>query len=402
MTDLPPWQAPGGAAPPPSSAHPFAAPGTAALGAPGTATLGAPHAGWAPPPKPGLVPLRPLSFGTIFGATFQVLRRNPRPTFGAALLLVGVVQLVGIGLVLGASFWGLDRSLRAAPEDSAAIEIGNNALIIVSTLLLVALTLVTTALLQGLVVLEVSRATLGEKLTMRRLFQHGRGRWGALIGWTVLLSLSLIVALVILIALITVMIAVGDTAGLIGGIGLGITGGLGMLVLGVWIGIKTALVPTAIVLERLPLRAAIMRGWRLVDGRFWRTFGVIALITVIVQVASSAVAAPFSIVGLLGAGLVNPAQDATAGVVIVGVLYVITIVVTVVVGAIGAVLLSAATGLVYLDARIRDEGLDLDLQRFVEERAAGHEGPDPYQERAVMIAEGRTPSYTAPFTGTVA
>jgi len=348
------------------------------------------------------VPLRPLSFGTIFGGTFQVLRRNPRPVFGAALLLVGLVQILTLGLVLGATFWGLDRSLRAAPEDSAAIEIGNNALIIVSALLTVALSLVASALLQGLVVLEVSRATLGEKLTMRQLFRRGRGRWGALIGWTMLLSLSLVAAIGVLVAIITLMIAVGDTAGLVGGVVLGISGGFGMLVLAVWIGIKTALVPTAIVLERLPLRAAIVRGWRLIGGRFWRTFGVMALITVIVQVASSVVSAPFSLVGFLGVGLVNPGQDVDAGLVVVGVIYVATIVVTVVVAAIGSVLLSAATALVYLDARMRDEGLDLDLQRFVEERAAGREGPDPYQERAGLVETVPTPPTQASFTGTVA
>ena len=434
MTDLPSWQAPGGAAASPSGEHPdtatastgpgstspgFASPGFTSPGGPAPAFpppggspygaapgsgpgAGRPAAGWAPPPKPGLVPLRPLGFGTLFGAIFQVLRRNPRPTFGAALLLVGLVQLVSVGLVLGASFWGLDRELRATAEDSEAIQIGNGALLIVSTLVAVALSLVASALLQGLIVLEVSRATLGEKLTMRQLFRRGRGRWGALIGWTVLLSLALTAAFVVLIAVISVLIAVGQDAGIAAAIVIGITGGIAILVIAVWIGIKTVLVPTAIVLERLPLRAAVARAWRLIGGRFWRTFGIVALITVIVQAASSAVATPFSLAAALGIGLVNPAQDETTALIAVGVLYVVTIVITVIVGAIGAVLLSAATALVYIDARMRDEGLDLDLQRFVEERAAGREGPDPYQERAALVPGGQTPSLYAPFTGTVA
>lgn len=394
MTDLPPWQAPGGGAAATPWEHPAPVPGYAGAGAP--------QAGWAPPPKPGLVPLRPLGFGTLFGATFQVLRRNPRPTFGAALLLVGLVQLISVGLVFGATFWGLDRELRATAEDSEAIQIGNGALLIVSTLVAVALSLVASALLQGLIVLEVSRATLGEKLRMRQLFQRGRGRWGALIGWTVLLSLALVAAFVALVAVITLLVAVGQEAGLVAAVILGIGGGLGLLVLAIWIGIKTALVPTAIVLERLPVRASVARSWRLTAGRFWRTFGILALITVIVQAASSAVATPFTLAAALGIGLLNPAQDETTALVAVGVLYVVTIIVSVVVGAVGAVLLSAATALVYVDARMRDEGLDLDLQRFVEERAAGREGPDPYQERAALVPGGPSSSFSPPVTGTVA
>jgi hypothetical protein len=53
-----------------------------------------------------------------------------------------------------------------------------------------------------------------------------------------------------------------------------------------------------------------------------------------------------------------------------------------VVGAIGSVLLSAATALIYIDLRMRTEGLDLELQRFVELRASGASAPDPYQPAA--------------------
>ncbi|MDO9590615.1 MAG: hypothetical protein Q7J04_05675, partial [Microcella sp.] len=97
----------------------------------GGAPLPQPAAGWAPPPKPGLIPLRPLEFGTLLGATFQVLRRNPRPTFGAALLLNALVVIIAFGLTFGVTFWALDRSFRAAADDAAAIEAGAVGLIIV-------------------------------------------------------------------------------------------------------------------------------------------------------------------------------------------------------------------------------------------------------------------------------
>lgn len=345
-----------------------------------------PAAGWTPPPKPGLIPLRPLDFGALLGATFQVLRRNPRPTFGAALLLNALVVIVAFGLTFGVTFWALDRTMRASTADAAAIEAGAIGLIIVMGILTVAISLVAQALLQGVIVLEVSRATVGEKLTLRQLFELGRGRWWALIGWTVLLSGALIVGMMLFFIVIVLMVAIGSVAGEVAGTVVAILftvfGGLAFVAFACWLWIKLALVPTAIMLERLPLRRAIGRAWSLVRGHFWRTFGILLLITVMVQVASSVVSAPFSIAASFGGVLVNPAgDDLTALSVLLGA-NVLTIAITVVVGAIGAVLLSAATALIYLDLRMRKEGLDLELQRFVELRASGATAPDPYQPAA--------------------
>ena len=67
------------------------------------------------------------------------------------------------------------------------------------------------------------------------------------------------------------------------------------------------------------------------------------------------------------------------------------VVTTVVIGAIGSVLLSSATALLYIDIRMRKEGLDLDLQRVVEERAAGLDPQDPYEAAARPDASYGTP-----------
>lgn len=348
----------------------------------GTPLTPQPAAGWAPPPKPGLIPLRPLDFGALLGATFQVLRRNPRPTFGAALLLNALVVIVAFGLTFGVSFWALDRSLRASADDAAAIEAGAVGLIIVTGLIAVALSLVAQAVLLGVIVLEVSRATLGEKLTLRQLFELGKGRWWALIGWTAMLSGALLIGLTLFVLVIAVLIAVGGPAGIAFGVLLAVFGGLGFVALSMWLWIKLALVPTAIMLERLPLGAAIRRGWNLVTGYFWRTFGTLLLITVMVQVASSVVSAPFSIAASFGGVLVNPAGDELTSLWVLLGANVLTIAVTIVVGAIGSVLLSAATALIYIDLRMRTEGLDLELQRVVELRASGASAPDPYQPAA--------------------
>jgi hypothetical protein len=45
---------------------------------------------------------------------------------------------------------------------------------------------------------------------------------------------------------------------------------------------------------------------------------------------------------------------------------------------VASVVQSAAVALVYLDLRMRKEGLDLELARYVESVAQGGDVPDPY------------------------
>ncbi|RZT58084.1 hypothetical protein EV140_2322 [Microcella alkaliphila] len=383
----PGWAPPGGApggdpstTPPPAPPGAGAPSGPEAPGSPSAAPAYGPGAtgGWAPPPKPGLIPLRPIDFGTLFGATFQVLKRNPRPTFGAALLLNALVTILAFGLVFGLSIVSLDRLERASDSEADAIVAGTFGLIVLAGVVATAVALVAQALLQGLITIEVSRQILGEKNTLKHLFARGKGRWGALIGWTVLLSMALTVAIVILVGLVTLMIVIGGPAGIAVGVTIGVLGGLGLAVLGVWLWIKLALVPAAIMIERLTLGAAIGRAWRLIRGSFWRTLGILLLFTVIVQVAASVVSAPFSIAATFGGALFNPAGDELSAIVVLIGANLLSIAVTIIVGAIGAVLTTSAVALIYTDIRMRSEGLDIDLQQAVEQSAAGRTVDDPY------------------------
>ena len=52
------------------------------------------------------------------------------------------------------------------------------------------------------------------------------------------------------------------------------------------------------------------------------------------------------------------------------------------VSAIGLVVFAATSSLMYIDLRMRTEGLDLELSRYVEARQAGTPVPDPYLPRA--------------------
>lgn len=393
MTDNPTWQAPGGptgaaGAPNPWESPAGAGPSGAADGIAGGHAPGAPSwqtappapapGAWAPPPRPGLIPLRPLDFGTIFGTTFRVLRRNPRPVFGVGVGLTTLVTFIAGGVTTVVSLIGIDRITRAAPEDAEAIGLGTIALILVSALLTAALSVVVGAILQGVIAIEVSSAALGERLTFRQMWARGKGRWGALIGWSLLLTGALIAAIVIIVAIVIGMVAVGDVAGIVGGVIVGLVGGIGMTVLAAWLWTKLVFVSHAVMLERLPLREAISRSWSLMRGRFWRSFGILLLMNVVVQTAASIVTAPISLAAGFASVLINPTGDiATDSSMLIG-LNLLSLVIGAIVGAVGAVLLAAAATLLYVDARMRDEGLDLDLQRAVESRAHGVETPDPF------------------------
>lgn len=339
-------------------------------------------AAWAPPPKPGLIPLRPLDLGTILGASFRVIRRNPRPTFGVALLvqLIATVIPFAIGAV-GAGF-ALARVDQATTSDQGAILAGAIGLGVVSTLGAVALAIVANAWLQGIIVLEVASSAVGEKLTLRQLWQRARGRMGALLGWSLLVAAGLIVAIALIAGVIAVLVISLGPLGIGLGVVVGILGGLGLLVIGVWIGVKVALVPSALMLERLPLGAALRRSWRLTNQAFWRTFGILILVWFILSVAAGIITTPFSILAPLLLTLLDPnATGSGIGIGAAVAVYGLQLLVTIVIGAISAVIQSASIALIYLDLRMRKEGLDLTLTKYVEAKQAGSAGlADPYRQ----------------------
>lgn len=388
MTDSTSWQPPAGAAPaaPPS---PYASPSATPSFPPPPAPVG-----WTPPPKPGLIPLRPLTLGTILSASFQVLRRNPRPTFGFSLLVTGVIYVVSLGVVGFVTFFALSRVQFANSSDDAdALAAGSVGVIILSALVPAALAVVGSAILQGVISLEVARATLGEKLRLPGLWRAAKGRIGALIGWSGILVAVVVVAISIAAVLIGLIVAFGGVVGLIAGVLLGLALGAGAIALAVWLGTKLSLVPSALMLERLPLRAAVARSWSLTKGYFWRTFGILILVSAIIYVVSSIVSTPLQLVVSFGTTFLDP--NGSNGGLITGaiVIYVLTIIFGVVFGAIGAVVQAATPALLYIDIRMRKEGLDLELSRFVEARQAGDASvQDPYLVTAPPAASPAAPT----------
>ncbi|MCY7289158.1 MAG: hypothetical protein LH624_13130 [Cryobacterium sp.] len=345
-------------------------------GAPGAETPSAwgPPPTWTPPPRPGLIPLRPLGFGTLLWAPFQVLRRNPKATFGSALLVQAGVALIAVVIVGLVSYFALERVESSPLEDRDALQAGATLSIVLSAIVPLALAVVASALLQGVIVIEVARATLGEKMRLGSLWRAVLPRLWPLVLWTLMLSSGLIAAIALVAGLVVFFISLGGV-----GVGLAVVtsvlGAITLLAVGIGLFTKTSLVPSVIVLERLGIRAAVGRSWSLTRGYFWRTFGVQFLVSTVVNVVAQIVTTPLSL--LFGAALSvvdpNAAFDAYLPSVI---LYGLTILIGLVLGAVAAVVQSAATALIYIDLRMRKEGLDLELARFVE--SAPGVGVDPY------------------------
>lgn len=404
MTDDQQWQAPGSATPysPASAASPPPPPPPPIMGAGPQAQPGYyaaapvdPAAAWAPPPKVGLVPLRPMSFGTILGASFKVLRRNPRPTFGAALLVQGaslVISLVFVGAITALSVSRL--SSVSSTSDSDAMLAGTVAISIVAFMLTAFLSLMALAFLQGIIVIEVARGTIGEKLSLRRLWQFAKGRIWALIGWSMIVGGVSIVVIAIAVGIIVVLAMLGSV-GQAFAILFGIFATMGLTVLAVWLYTKLSLVPSALMLERVSIRIAVSRSWSLSRGDFWKIFGVQVLVGLILNIASYVIIIPFLIIMSIFVSIVGVNGNTSgASDVIVLAMPIAQTVLSVIIGTITSIVMTATTSLLYLDMRMRKEGLDLELTRFVE---AGHlnadESANPYL-RAAPPNQGQPTGYT--------
>jgi hypothetical protein len=266
------------------------------------------------------------------------------------------------------------RDIKLA-DTQDAVEAGAIIAIILSALVPLALSVVASALLQGVIVLEVARGTLGEKLRMTALWRLvGRRVW-PLVGWTLLLSAAILLGVLLVAGLVFVCVLLGD-----GWIALavliGVFGGLGLIAAGAWVSTKTAIVPSLIVLERLGIWASVRRSWLLTRGFFWRTLGVLLLIALIVGVVSQVVTTPLSLLFGAATALIDPNASFEAYIP-AAVLYLLTILLSLVISAVTAVVQSAAVALIYIDLRMRKEGLDLELQRFVE-AAPEHRPANPY------------------------
>ncbi|KGM09494.1 DUF7544 domain-containing protein [Cellulomonas carbonis] len=339
--------------------------GAPQYGAPQYGAPGAP-AGYVPVPvQRGIVPLRPLGLAEIFDGAFRSVRANPGVMFGFAALVVLTASVLS-GLTQYLVIPSISRSLAgtgAFLDPSGDIGLTDSLASSLATVGAVPWYLVSTAILTGLLTAAVSRAVIGQKVTVGELWsRYGRRVW-VLLGFTVVSQVAILLVVGIVVGAV-VLLATSDAVG--AAIAVGLLGGLVGVVVAVWLSIRLLLVPPALVLEGAGVVDTVKRAWRLTRGSFWRLLGIYLLATVVVGLVTQIVAVPAAVISLL----VFP--DPTSA----GYIFVTTIG-TGIAQTITTVFIASVVALLYIDLRIRREGLDVELARAAEaaaEAGAGRTG----------------------------
>jgi len=213
---------------------------------------------------------------------------------------------------------------------------------------------------RALVVPGVSRAILGQRITLAQTWKALSGRLGQVFLLYLLVTLAS-VAGIVLFALIAG--GVGSTGSFGATIVVILLGYLVLIVAAVCVAFLVGIALPALMLERLNAVASMRRAFTLLRGNFWRTFGSFLLIGFILSLINNAVSGVLQVVFLaLGSLSVN--------VTVIIVVIVLVVVLSLVVQSVFSYsYLGALFTLMYVDLRIRTEGFDIDLARAAEAAA---------------------------------
>jgi hypothetical protein len=348
------WQPP--SVPPPSPAPPPTGWGHGWSGA-----------GWVPPPdvKPGVVALRPLGVGELLDGAVATLRQNPGPMLGLSAVVAVITQLVQLAaswLVVRDTSVALEGLSETADFTTVASTISGGLTV---ALFAVVIAWVATILLTGILTIVVSRAVLGQRMSAGEAWRAARPRLLRLLGLTLLVALIVSAPVLVVVALCLVLWAAGTPAAAVAVAAVVL--GIAAVVLGVWLYVRYAVATPALMLETTTdpmggsrpatMMGALRRSAVLVRGAWWRTFGILLLAFVIATVVSQVVAVPAALPLLLEGPFVNPDGSPTL------LFFIIQGVAGVVATTLTAPFTAALTVLLYVDRRIRREGLDIELAR---------------------------------------
>jgi hypothetical protein len=316
----------------------------------------APAAGWQPPAfQPGIIPLRPLGLGEILDGAMKAVRFNPKVMFGlsAGVVLVSAVVSTLVGQYLSGFILDTDWYQNYITTGGADDPLSNETVAssLVGTYGLSLVLLLVTPVLTGLLNVAVSKAVIGQRVTISQIV-HNRRVW-AVLGFTLLMFL------VQLVAVGGLGLGAVRLAGSGDGVGIAVATllllGFGLLVIvvgGLWLTTRTLLVTPALMLEGGQFWATVRRAWRLTRGSFWRLLGIYVLVYIMLQVIANVILIPGQVVVFVlafaqvgwSALLVNTLSLTLA--------YTVTI-----------TFQATVTALLYIDVRMRREGLDLELAR---------------------------------------
>jgi hypothetical protein len=310
----PPQYQPPGSAPPPGYAP------TPGYGPPPgygpTAQYGA-AGGWSAPfvDKPGVIPLRPLAVGEILDGVFTTIRQNPKTLLGLSFVIVLVGQLGVLGLNLWAHGAGSGQRLGAT--------FGG-----------LAITQLVSAITTGVAVIVIGEAVLGTRISPADTLTRLEGRIWRLVGLGLLAGLLILLAFVLLI------------------------------VPGIYVLVLFSFATPVFVLEKTAVTAALSRSAELVRGSWWRTLGIGFLGYLVGSILAGLIEIPFTLFALHSSGVFNTTASAdvsTGGEFLLAAGRIVG-------GTISTPIIAGTFALMYIDRRMRREGLDLVLAQTARER----------------------------------
>ncbi|MGQ0844675.1 MAG: hypothetical protein ACT4QF_11115 [Sporichthyaceae bacterium] len=358
----PGYGAPAGVPPQGYAPPPNVAPGSPAAGwaAP---PIYAPPPGWTapgygPPPaaRPGVIPLRPLGLGELLDGAVSTMRKHWKVQLGltaGVVIVVTAIQALATWLLLRDSGLSDPDFFGTGPIEESEDPFGGLAAQSVQLVGMVVGVLAQTVL-AGMLTVVVGRAVLGRDVTPGEAWAQVRPRVWRLLGLSLLIP-------TICFGLIALAVAVplGLWAGGLPEDGAFVLGAVLLLAAvptAIWLWVRFCLAAPAMVLERGGVRTSLRRSARLVRTSWWRTFGILLLIQLMAQLLAMVLSIPLAV----AAGAMLVFVGGTAGTV--------WFVVLIMIGSALASLVTypftaGVTALLYVDLRMRREGLDLALAR---------------------------------------
>ncbi|MFF3890146.1 hypothetical protein [Streptomyces sp. NPDC001914] len=326
--------------------------------------------GWMPPPppKPGVIPLAPLGVDHILGGALGTMRRYAKPLFGVAVAGVLIMATLTLGLQVLAYLSTekqLDR-MTAAPRsidatDLRAVLIAFGSAWAVGMLI----TLVASSFVQASASATLQDAVLGRRVQFGAVWRRAWSRTPSVLGVTLLMGLFMAIPM----ALFALMFFAMMMTAVLNGEPL-IPAGLALLLLLIaapltlWLLVRFSFAPAAAVLEGASPVTALRRSARLVRGAWWRTFGITLLAALITIIVSIVVNVPFRLAMPTPQPYTPPTQTNVSVSEIyvqmlpdLGPALVLSVVASAVAQLFFMVFMPLVTSLLYIDQRIRREGL---------------------------------------------
>jgi hypothetical protein len=308
----------------------------------------------------------------ILDGAFTAVRRNPRATLGLGAMIMTIYGIAAaiaepsaVGGFSAFSRFSGNQAQSRAEVDRQLNSFGHQlAGLLVTYLILI----VASQLLTGMLTVVIGRSVLGDRVTIGQAWRQTWPRLPAMLGATVLF-----------LGLIVLMWAVYTGLGVFFGTGLNansavlggyfIIVGIIVLCLTVWLWTSFLLANQVVVLERAGPVRALARSWRLVRGSWWRVLGITLLAGLIVAITGAILQLPFSIpAGLITSHAGTPLHPPLLAVII---------------GTVGMIVARTVTGalqagvyvLLYVDLRMRKEGLDIALRTATDGSGTGSGTP---------------------------